>query len=209
MAQVSRDARNILNALRDLGSGAPTIDDIFEAEQLAFSFYGKTVVGHIKRMFNPNSKGDPARVAFYVKPTRSLNKGRRNKEDWAMTDDERRVYWLISKQYLIEDFNYDALIQLRTICNSKYEDVNEAMGIAIDEDVRSIPYLFRVLEGLGARREFKRKQIEDRRRLFMGQAQEQKHVRGKAEIASLMYSWQETIQNVELQRKVKDLHRED
>jgi hypothetical protein len=209
LAKVSRDARAVLLAIQSLSGREASIEDVFSAEELVYSFYGKTIVGHIKRMYNPNSKSNPNTVSFYDKPTRSLNKGRRNKEDWRMTDEERRVYWLVCNSYLIEDFNHDALQQLRMVCRQKYEDVNEAISISNGEDVRSIPYLWRVVEGLRVRREHKRRQIEDRRRLFMGSTEDEVNVRGKAEIASLMYDWQETIQNVELQRRVEALHEED
>jgi hypothetical protein len=206
LAKVSRDARQILNELRAKSGQEPTIEDVFEAEQLVYSYYAKTVVGHIKRMYNPNSKSDPARVAFYVRPTRSLNKGRRNKDDWLMTEEEKRVYWEVCS-YLIEDFNYDALKLLREICQRKLDIVREAIEISEAEDVRSIPYLYRVLEGLEARKEHERRQIEERRRLFLQEQNKQTIKRGRLEIASLMHEWQETIQNMELQKKVDKLRR--
>lgn len=207
MAKVSRDARKILDELRALSGQEPTMDDVFEAEQLAFSFYAKTVVGHIKRMYNPNSKSDPARVAFYVRPTRSLNKGRRSKEDWTMTESEKAIYWAISNGFLIDDFNHDALVQVQAMCQRKIEDVREAIKISTEEDVLSIPYLYRVLEGLEARREHQRQRIEDRRRLFLQDEDKQVKRRGMLEMASLMYDWEQTIQNMELQKKVDRLRR--
>ena len=71
----------------------------------------------------------------------------------------------------------------------------------------SIPYLYRVLEGLEARKEHQRRRIEDRRRLFAAEDNKQVAPRGKIEIASLMYDWQETIQNMELQKKIDRLNR--
>lgn len=205
--RMSRDARQILDTLQSLSNKEASVEDVFIAEELAYSFYGKTVSSHIKRMYNPNSKNNPDSMAFYVKPTRSLNKGRRNKDDWYMTKEEREIYCMVCGEYLIDDFNYEQLKQLREVCQRPHEDVEEAIKISVEEDVRSIPYLYRVLEGLEARREHQRRQIEERRKLFLQESNRPVVRRSRLEIASLMYDWQETIQNVELQSKVNDLLR--
>lgn len=207
--KVSRDARQMIDALQVLIDREASIEDVFVAEELAYSYFGKTVVGHIKRMYNPNSANGPDTMAFYVKPTRSLNKGRRNKDEWTLIDEEKRVYYLISNQYLIEDFNYDALKQMREMCQQPYTLIQQAITESLASDVRSVPYLFRIVEGLAIRKEHKRQEIEDRRKLFKGEEDSKIMTRGKAEIANLMYSWEETIQNVELQHKVNKLLKEE
>lgn len=199
----------MLDALQILTGREASFEDVFNAEELAYSFYGKTVAAHIKRYFNPKSNNNPDTIAFYMKPTKSLNKGRRNKEEWVMTDEEKRVYHLIASQYLVEDFNYDSLKQMREMCQHPREIVQSAIAESISGDVMSIPYLYRIVEGLAVRKEHKRQQMEYRRKLFGVEDSVAVPSRGAAEIAGLMYDWQETIRNVELQRKVNKLFEGD
>lgn len=206
--KMSRDARKIIDTLLELrGTGATFVPfDVYYAEMLAYSFFSKTVVGHMKRMYNPNSKSNPNEVAFYVKPTFSLNKGRRNKEEWRMLPDHMDNYYQISN-YLIEDFSYDFLKIMKDLCSNYEPDmIREGIKIAKGEDVHSIPYLLRVVEGIKARQEFKIVKLDQFRQKFHKVEEEQAVVRSPIEIADLAAQWQETIQNMELQKKARDLY---
>lgn len=208
--KMSRDARNITNALIEKQGAGATIApaDVYFAEMMAYSFYGKTVVGHINRMYNPNSKGNPNEIAFYLKPTFSLNKGRRNKEEWRMMPDHQENYYAISK-YLIEDYSYDFLKIVKDICGYPPQMVKEGIQISKAENVHSIPYLLRVVEGIKARQEFKVVKMDQFRQKFHNQEEAATIKRSAVEMASLMAGWEESIQNMKLQQKVKDLYGEE
>jgi hypothetical protein len=206
LVKVSTDARKMLNALKAKSGREASIEDVFIAEELAYTYFAKVVVGNINRMYNPNSKSNPGSMAFYVKPTRSLNKGRRKDiDEWIMTDEEKRVYWTICNQYLIDDFNHDQLKQLRDLCGKPYDMIQLGIKECGREDIRSIPYLFRVVEGLQAKEDHRKRQLEFLRGKFGTEDSAPVVERNRMEIANLMYSWEDTIQNVELQKKVDDL----
>lgn len=206
---MSRDARRIINTIAAQGAGVDfTPVDVYFAEVLAYSFYAKTVEGHIKRMYNPKSKGNPNEVAFYVKPTFSLNKGRRNKEEWRMAPDHQANYYAISK-YLIEDYSYDFLKIVKDICGYPIQMVSEGIKIAKSENVHSVPYLLRVVEGIKARQEHQVHKLDQFRQKFHTQEQAVVTKRGAVEIAGLMASWEESIQNMKLQKQVEQLYKGD
>lgn len=204
--KISRDARQMLNTLTEVSGRETSITDVFIATQLAYSFFGKTVSAHIKRMYNPNSKANPHEMQFYVKPTLSLNKGRRNKEEWILTEQEQNNLMRIGG-YLIEDYNYDQLKQMRLLCAMPEFDVKEGIEIAKEEQVYSIPYLYRIVEGIEARKEHKRQQMHATRKMVHTDTGSKVNSRTPLELASLMAEWQETIQNVELEEKVNKLYR--
>lgn len=204
--KVSRDARKTLNALSEISGKDFSIDDIFASEELCYSYYSKTVIGHIKRFYNPDSKGNPNSILFYTQPTKSINKGRRNKDSWDMSDHDRRIYWAIGS-YLIEDYNYDNLCIIKSMCQYEFDDISEAIKIAKSEDVFSIPYVLRIVEGIVARREERKRQIQNRRGLFNKPRESDANKRSRIDIANLMDRWGQTIENVELQNRVDRLYR--
>lgn len=205
MIKTSRDARKVLNQLQELTNKEPSFEDIFLAEELTFSFYAKTVCSAIKRYYNPDSKGDPNSLSFYVKPIKSINKGRRSKEDWQMDMNDKMVYRWVG-QFILEDYSYDMLKTMRELCRYRFDDVEQATKVSKSEDVYSIPYILRVVEGIKARREHKQQQIQQMRKMFHVKQDEGIVVRGPAEIASAKHSWQELLQNSELQQRVNRLY---
>jgi len=213
-SKMSRDARKMIDELDSFnvqyGKKETSLEDVFVAEELAYSYFAKTICAHIKRYYNSNSDKNPESMSFYVKPTKSINKGRRNKDEWTMTDNDKQIYVTMTK-YLIEDFNYDQLKLLREVSNTyNHDTIIEAIKISKSEDVYSIPYVHRVAEGIKARHEIQIHQIQSRRKLFYDTTeQSMAGRRSRIEIASLMHDWQQSIQNVELEKKVKRLYKEE
>ena len=211
--KMSRDARLVLQTIVDCG-GDPnevfTADNVIEAEQLVFTFFGKTVAGHVKRFFNPNStKGNANSVAFYVQPVVSINKGKRSKEEWKFTAEEREVYVYMSKHYLIDDFNYEQLKQIREICQRPLGLVKEAIVSALQEDTRNVPYLFRVLQGLEAQKNARKAQRDKLRDLFQYSEAKEEKPWSVLELAQAQWQWQQALENKQIERKVREFYEKD
>ena len=203
--RMSRDARLVLQAIQDCGGDVVVdLDNVVEAEQLVYTYFGKTVAGHVRRFYNPNStKGNANRVAFYVHPTKSINKGKRNKDNWEFTSEEREVYQWVSKHYLIDDFNYEQLKQMREICQRPLPLVKEAISSALQEDTRNVPYLFRVLQGLEAERNARKAQREKLRDMFSYQEDTTAHQWSALDLAQAQYGWQQLLENKKIEQEVK------
>ena len=203
--RMSRDARLVLQTIESCGGvDVYDFDNIIEAEQLVYSYFGKTVASHVKRFYNPNStKGNASRVAFYVQPVRSINKGKRNKENWEFTTEEREAYQWISKHYLIDDFNYEQLKQMREICQRPLLLIKEAISSALQEDTRSVPYLPRVSQGLEAERSARKAQREKLRDMFSYQEDKSKHQWSALDLAQAQYAWQQALENKKIEQEVK------
>lgn len=208
--KMSRDARLVLQTIIDCGGNPAevlTMDNAIDAEQLVFTFFGKTVAGHVKRFFNPNStKGNANRVAFYVQPVTSINKGKRNKEIWEFTNEEREVYAYVSKYYLIDDFNYEQLKQIREICQRPLGLVKEAIASALQEDTRNVPYLFRVLQGLEAQKNARKAQREKLRDMFQYTGAKEERPWTVIELAQAQFEWQRALENKQIERKVREFY---
>jgi hypothetical protein len=109
----------------------------------------------------------------------------------------------------MDDFNHDQLLTLRQMCQYRYEDVSAAIAVGRQEDVFSIPYVYRIVEGSNVRREYQAHKLEERRKMFIDGPAKEATSRGLVEIASLSYDWQQTIENLNLQERVDKLYRED
>ena len=211
MAHMSRDARRIINTIQGLSGIDCSFQDQIEAEQLTYSYYAKTIEGHINRFFNPKSDKNPHTVSFYVKPTRSVNKGRRDKENWIMTDPEIEIYSTICSM-LIEDFSRDVLIIICGICNSyDIQEVRSGIKISQDEGVYSVHYLLRILERQHAEHEKKIELIKQHRSKFNGVQQSDTVARPRIELASMRYEWKESIKDQEIEEELNKtiIKRED
>lgn len=206
--RMSRDARLALNMIEELGGqNVFTPDNIINAEQLVFTYYGKTVVSHIKRFYNPNStKGDPNAIAFYVQPVRSINKGKRTKDEWIFTEEDRERYLYVSKHYLIDDFNYEQLKQMREICQYSLPMIKEAISSALQEDTRNVPYLLRVLQGLEAQKNAKKAQREKLRDMCQYNAQQEEKPWSVLELAQAQWQWQQALENKHIEQKVREFY---
>lgn len=208
---MSRDARKALTTLESISGKKASIEDAFIAEELCYSFYPSFIISIIRKVYNPNSKLDPGRMSFYVKPIRSQGgkgkaKGvRRDTRDWIMTDNDRRVYWAIG-HYLLTDYSHEHLQLVRECCRYPFEDVKKAIAISEEEGVHSVPYLHSVLERIQAEREREKQKIAELRKMVINNVGEEQVIkRNNLEIASLMYEWEQTIQNMNLRRKVEKL----
>jgi len=214
--KMSTDARKVINKLIELTGSeeVATVHNVLVAETLCYSFYAKTIMGHMSRFYNPDSKGDPTDMMFYVKPIRSINKGRRNKEIWAsvLVEEEAGKYQLVG-DYVSTDYNNEALKQVREIMDTYSEDeIRSAIKISGEADVYSVPFLYRVLESeraerirIAERRERQRKaQEESRRGIYAGQGVK----RTPIDVANLAMSWEETINTMKLEKLLKENDRE-
>lgn len=209
MGYMSRDCRKVLDQLQELSKQAPTMQDILDAEQLVYTYYAKTICGHISRFYNPESKGDPSRIAFYVKPTQSINKGKRTTEIWKMTDHDKEVYQLITTGYIIEDFSLDQLKTIKDMGKYELKDISSGIQEATKEGVYSILYLLRIVEGIVAKKEHQKAQRQKLKELYKYEDNDNTTSRSTLELASMRYSWQNALENSILERKVKELYKDE
>lgn len=209
MVYMSRDGRKVINHLLSLsGEKIPTKEDIIQAEQLVFTYYSKTIIGHITRFYNPDSKNNPNRVAFYVKPTKSINKGKRTTEEWIMTDEDREKYFTIG-EYVIEDYSIDQLKIIRDLCKYQLKDIKVAIKESQKENIYSIFYLQRVVEGIVTQKEYERSKKQYLKELYKYNEKTDIINRTPLEIATMEYTWQNSVENLELRRKMEELYNDD
>ena len=206
---ISRDARRVINTLQSVsGSNEQDIHDLWIAERLVYSYFPKILIGHIERFYNPKSKNNPDRMAFYEKPARSQNFGRRRNDDWEHTDEKFEIWGMLG-QYVLTDYSQDDLLLIKTVDVSQ-EDVAYGIRIGREEKVYSIPYAIRIAERHKAEREQRKQEIRGRRELFHSQSVNKDiNRRGRLEIASRVADWQNEIENLQLQRRVKRLFGEE
>ena len=208
--QMSTDARKVIGALTSLvGSDMATVHNVLVAESLCYSFYAKTIVAHVNRFYNPESKSDETDMGFYNKPIRSINKGRRNKENWLAEEIPEDKYQVISN-YVDVDWNYDTLKQLKEAFELyELSEFKSAIQIASTEaQVYSVPFLLRVLESeraekvrIAERRRRQREAQEDSRTGINNQVVVK---RSPIEVASLAMGWAETINTMDLENLLKE-----
>lgn len=209
MSRMSRDARKILDNLSKLTGRSYAATDLFIAEGLVTGYFVANVNSIIKQIFKRSKSEERFGLQYYIQPVLSMAKQKRQDGSvWEMTDDEKRIYWFVTHSYLMEDFNFEQLLTLRQLCQYRFEDVSAAIAIGRQEDVFSIPYIYRIVEGTQVKREYQTHKIQKRRELVIDSQPDQVISRGVAEIASLSYSWQQTIENLNLQEKVDKLYRE-
>lgn len=206
--KVSRDARRVLDALLSVsGEQTFTPEDAWIAERLVYSFYPKIIIGHIKKFYNPKSKNHPECMAFYEKPTRSQNFGRRRNDDWEH-DDTRYAIWLALSNFAIADYSYDDLVLIKN-ADIEIEDINYGIKIGLEEKVYKPVYAIRVAEQHKAERDRRRAEIHKQRELVVNCAKDDINRRTRIEIAGKVADWQEELENLELQHKVKRLFGEE
>lgn len=208
--QVSTDLRKVLAVFTSVTGKEPTIEDIMVGTSLCYSFYAKTITSHINRYYNPESPESDT-MLFYVKPTLSINKGRRFKGNWSFQEIQTyRDSFIAISNYVDMDFNHDNLVQLREICKTYLtEEIRASINIAETMDVRTIPYLARVLERYRLDQE---KELNKRRRLIEQERKSREGLqpttptvqRTPIEIASLMGSWLDEVNTAELERKLDE-----
>lgn len=197
---VSRDARKILDTIKELGGANALPFDVLEAEKLALKYYSKTVCAIIKQYY-PKAKSDPNRVAYYTPILKSYKKGIRSKDDlWQITEQEMENYWAISS-FLIVDYSYEDLKLLKELCKHTPADVKEGIRNAEKEDTRSIHYLHRIIESIVANRAKREEQRQRLKELYSYQCNDDTINRSVIELASLKHSWKNSLENRELEKK--------
>ena len=202
---MSRDARQVINQLEEIGGVQCSTKSIYIAEELVFTYYGKTVAGHVKRFYNPDSKQDPNNMEFYVQPTRSINKGKRTKDEWHMSDTDKEIYDKITTGFILEDFSYDQLKILKEICNTyDIKEVSRAIKECQEVKQYSILYLNRVVSAIHAKAEHEREQRAKLRDLCKADIKNDKHTRNPMQMALAQYSWQQMLENNILNRKMEE-----
>lgn len=209
MGFMSRDCRKIIDCLEKLSGQKCDMEDILEAEQLTFTYYAKTICGHIGRFYNPDSKGNPNRVAFYVQPTKSINKGKRTTDIWQMSDHDKEVYKLITTKFIIEDFSLDQLAMIKEMGQYSIKIIEEGIKETMSEKIYSIIYLKRVVEGIHAKREHEKAQRQKLKELYSYQDNNDIISRSPIELASLKYNWLNTLENRQLERQAEELWKDE
>ena len=197
---ISRDARKILDTMREQGGVNTLPFDVLEAEKLALKYYSKTVCAIIKQYY-PKAKSDPNRVSYYTPILKSYKKGIRNKEDlWEITEQEIENYWLISS-FLIVDYSYEDLKLLKELCKYNTVDIKEGIRSAEKENTHSIHYLHRIIESIVASRTKREEQRQKLKELHSYQCNDDTINRSMIELASLKHSWKNSLENKELEKK--------
>lgn len=203
------DTRKVLSHFKDKTGKPPTEIDMLVAESLCYSFYSKTIIGHINRFYNEENEESDT-MAFYIKPIMSINKGRRYKGNWSLQEIEihKDKYDLIVG-YLDVDYNHEAIKLIRDICsNYSLELIEMSIKVAVESDVYSVPFLARVIESqevevtrIADRRRRQRETQEDSRRDINPKNQQ---IRTPMEIAVMAMTWNDMINTAELERKLND-----
>lgn len=197
---VSRDARKILDTLKEVGGANALPIDVIEAEKLALKFFSKTVCSVIKQYY-PKAKSNPNRVAYYTPILISYKKGIRNKDDlWNPTEQEIENYWTITS-YLLVDFSYEDLKLLKTLCQYDPMDIKEGIKDAERENVHSMNYLHRIVESNVAEKQKRERQRQKLKELYSYEANDDIINRTVMELASLKHSWINSLENRELEKK--------
>lgn len=206
---ISRDARRVLSTLQSIsGVNTQSIEDLWVAERLVYSFFPKIIIGHIERFYNPKSKNKPWKMTFYEKPARSQNFGRRRNDDWEHSDEKMEIWKLLS-EYVLTDYSYDDLVFIKD-SDITVEDIKYGIKIGMEEKVYAIPYAIRVAERHKAERDKQKEDIQNRRNLFSYiDINNDIERRGRLEIATNIASWQEEIENLQLKKKVEELYGKD
>ena len=205
MGYMSRDSRKVIIQLESLSNQTHIFEDVLESEQLVFTYYAKTICGHISRFFNPESKSNPNRVAFYVQPTKSINKGKRTTDIWTMTNNDKDIYKLITTKFVIEDFSIDQLGMIKEMCQYPIEFVEVGIKQSMAEKIYSIIYLRRIVESLYVKREYEKAKRQKLKELHKYEDDNNVVSRSPMELASMKYGWINTLENRELQNKIERL----
>jgi hypothetical protein len=209
MGFMSRDCRKVVNELEKLSGKKCTMQDIFDGEQLVYTYYAKTICRHINRFYNPDSKGNPNAIAFYVKPTKSINKGKRTTDIWEMTENDKEIYSLITNGYLIEDFSIDQLKIIKDMGKFDIRDIKVGIQEAKRENIFSIHYLFRIVEGIVAKKEHMKANRQRIKELYSYNDNDDTISRNQIELAQMKYSWKNTLENIILEKKVRELYKNE
>ena len=205
---ISRDARKILNTIKDMGGANVLPIDIINAEILSLKYYSKTVSSIIKEKY-PKAKSDPNRVRYYFPILESYKKGIRNRGDlWNPTSEQVEAYWIIS-EYLLVDFSYEDLKLVKELCMTYAPaDLKEGVRLAEKEEVHSVHYLHRIVESYVAERNKKEEQRKRMRELCSYKATNDITNRSRIELATLKHEWKNDLENMELQKKWEGLENE-
>lgn len=197
---ISRDARKILDTLKEMGGANALPIDIIEAEKLALKFYSKTVCSVIKQ-YHPKAKSNPNRVAYYTPILKSYKKGIRSKDDmWCPTEQELENYWTITS-FLLVDFSYEDLKLLRELCKYETADIKEGIKGAEKENIHSLNYLHRIIESIVAERAKREANRQRLKELYSYKANNDTVNRTVMELAMLKHSWLNSLENRELEKK--------
>ena len=201
---VSRDARQVLEHFANLTGLASTVVQhmAIHAEVLCWTHYPRQVINVINQIYRKSRSDGKNSLDYYIPVVRNMIKPWRREEPWDPTPEECQNYAELSLS-LGADWANNKMEIVQWICRQPRALVRKALHIAHVEGTKSVDYVYRVLERMVLEQEEKLRRRE-RHRLRRGQ--EQVHKRSRAELATLMYQWQDAIQNVELARKVKELY---
>lgn len=142
-------ARQVLVQLERSTGVTPTEEDEQIALFLSIIYYPNFLVGLIHRMHSTD-KPESNELKYYFKPAMSIDKGRRPRAMmWPLQD--IKDAWPIIKAvqaYLLVDWSMNELGALRAIAQSGIglADLSAAIKEAEDWQVRSIPYLAKIVE---------------------------------------------------------------
>lgn len=202
---MSRDGRKILDAYCGLVGVATTIDDVFMAEGLAHGYYPNPAISVMRTIHKRTQTEGGMGLAYFRHPILSMIKDSGVRGDfWGLTEGEKRNYWYISNAYLLEDFNYDRLVNLRVVCGHPYDRVQRAVQVGKSEEVFSVAYVLRVVEADATRQEYQTHVVDKRRELFASGRPDDIKIAWDAEKLNILTQcWEELSQNKDLENKMR------
>jgi len=196
-----------LTTLQELTGKEPTFEDTLWALGISYTYYANQVCSIIKQIHKKSNSDERGRLGYYLPPITSMIKKKRTEDVWVIGDEWQAVH-LITTNYLIDDFNYDQLVQLRQAAAFPLSFITEAIAIGKQEEVYSIPYLLRILEGMEARRAEKIRKLEGVRKLYQTEEIGTQAQWNRMDIALRQMQWRQNVENAELQERVDRLYKE-
>lgn len=208
--QMSRGCSVVINHLVSVAQKhgvniIPKPMDIFIAEQLAYTYSFNVINAAITKYYNPKSKNDPTSMAFYEKPIRSQNRGRISDDDWIGTEKFQIWHELATfapSQLGKTDIEYIISSPPDMTC------IKQGIDIARKSKIISIPYAAGIaIKEYASKIEVQRQQEEEfnAHKISESDIYSQIHKHSILEIAGLANEWSETVENIELERKVNSI----
>lgn len=131
--------------------------------------------------------------------------------DWLPVQESIReeIYDIICNDFLITDYGYQQMCLLQKIANSHRPcDVEKACNSAKSNSVYDLTYVNTILEKQSAMSDInimKRKRLDDKIKRSNELLTPKTHVSNIMDIAVIADSWQQMIENAELEKKLKEV----
>lgn len=131
--------------------------------------------------------------------------------DWLPVQESIReeIYDMLCNGFLITDYGYQQMCSMQKISNSyKPYDVEKACNSARSNNVYDLSYVLAILEKKSAMDDIdmmKRKRLDDKIKKSNELLTPKAHTHNIMDIAVIADSWQQMIENAELEKKLKEV----